>query len=43
MAYEENLRRRAEWEAEDGRRLAGRKPTPNSEDAWAGACPAAWR
>jgi hypothetical protein len=33
MAYEENLRWRAEWEAEHGRRLAGRKPTPPDPDA----------
>lgn len=28
MAYEENLRWRADWEAEHGRKLAGRKPFP---------------
>ena len=32
-AYEENLRWRAEWEAEHGRKLGGRKPTPPSPGA----------
>jgi len=31
-AYEENLRWRAEWEAEHGRKLAGRKPFPPDPD-----------
>jgi transposase len=34
-AYEENLAWRAAWEAEHGRRLAGRKPTPPAADALA--------
>jgi transposase len=34
-AYEENLRWRADWEAERGRKLAGRKPTPPAPDALA--------
>lgn len=34
-AYEENLRWRAEWEAEHGRKLGGRKPTPPDPDAFA--------
>jgi transposase len=34
-AYEENLRWRAEWEAEHGRKLGGRKPTPPDPDALA--------
>jgi len=32
-AYQENLAWRAAWEAEHGRRLAGRKPTPPGADA----------
>ncbi len=32
-AHEEHLKRRAAWEAEHGRKLAGRKPAPPSEDA----------
>jgi transposase len=32
MAYEENLRWRAEWEAEHGRKLGGRKPFPPDPD-----------
>jgi transposase len=32
-AYEEKMRWRAEWEAENGRKLAGRKPTPPDPDA----------
>lgn len=32
-SHEEHLERRAAWEAEHGRKLAGRKPTPPSEDA----------
>lgn len=32
-AHEEHLERRAAWEAEHGRKLAGRKPTPPSKDA----------
>jgi hypothetical protein len=35
MAYEENLRWRAEWEAEHGRKLGGRKPTPPDPNALA--------
>jgi len=31
-AYQENLRWRAEWEAEHGRKLAGRKPFPPDPD-----------
>jgi transposase len=31
--HEEDLERRAAWEAEHGRKLAGRKPTPPSEGA----------
>jgi transposase len=31
--HEENLGRRAAWEAEHGRRLPGRKPAPPAEDA----------
>jgi transposase len=31
-AYEENLRRRAGWEAEHGRKLGGRKPFPPDPD-----------
>jgi transposase len=34
-AYEANLAWRAEWEAEHGRKLAGRKPTPPDRDALA--------
>jgi hypothetical protein len=34
-AYEENLRWRAEWEAEHGRKLGGRKPAPPDPDALA--------
>ena len=34
-AYEENLAWRAAWEAEHGRKLAGRKPTPPAADALA--------
>ncbi len=33
MAYEDNLAWRAGWEAEHGRRLGGRKPTPPDPDA----------
>lgn len=32
-AYEENMRWRARWEAEHGRKLAGRRPTPPDPDA----------
>jgi transposase len=32
MAYQENLRWRAEWEAEHGRKLGGRKPFPPDPD-----------
>lgn len=32
-AHEEHLERRADWEAGHGRKLAGRKPVPPSEDA----------
>ena len=32
-AYQENLAWRAAWEAEHGRRLAGRKPTPPAPDS----------
>jgi hypothetical protein len=35
-AYQANLAWRAAWEAEHGRRLAGRKPTPPGPDALAG-------
>nr|WP_281381819.1 transposase [Conexibacter arvalis] len=35
-AYEANLAWRAEWEAEHGRKLGGRKPTPPDPDALAG-------
>jgi hypothetical protein len=34
-AYQENLAWRAAWEAEHGRKLAGRKPTPPAADALA--------
>ncbi len=34
-AYQANLAWRADWEAEHGRRLGGRKPTPPSPDALA--------
>jgi transposase len=34
-AYQENLTWRAAWEAEHGRKLAGRKPTPPAADALA--------
>ncbi|HEY8237096.1 MAG TPA: transposase [Gaiellaceae bacterium] len=34
-AYQANLAWRADWEAEHGRRLAGRKPTPPDPDALA--------
>jgi transposase len=34
-AYEENLAWRAAWEAEQGRKLGGRKPTPPDPDALA--------
>ena len=34
-AYQENLAWRAAWEAEQGRKLAGRKPTPPAADALA--------
>ncbi len=34
-AYEENLAWRAAWEAEHGRKLGGRKPTPPAADALA--------
>ena len=34
-AYQENLAWRAAWEAEQGRRLAGRRPTPPAADALA--------
>ena len=34
-AYQENLARRAAWEAEHGRKLGGRKPTPPAADALA--------
>jgi len=34
-AYEANLERRAAWEAEHGRKLGGRKPTPPAPDALA--------
>jgi transposase len=34
-AYQENLAWRAAWEAERGRKLAGRKPTPPAADALA--------
>jgi hypothetical protein len=33
--YDENLRWRAEWETEHGRKLGGRKPTPPDPDALA--------
>ncbi len=32
-SHQEHLARRAAWEAEHGRKLSGRKPTPPSEDA----------
>jgi hypothetical protein len=32
-AYEEKMRWRAEWEAENGRKLGGRRPTPPDPDA----------
>ncbi|MBA3402796.1 MAG: transposase [Actinobacteria bacterium] len=35
-AYQANLAWRAAWEAEHGRKLAGRKPTPPATDALAG-------
>jgi transposase len=35
QAYEENLAWRAAWEAEHGRKLGGRKPTPPDPDALA--------
>jgi transposase len=35
-AYQENLAWRAAWEAEHGRKLAGRKPTPPAPDALTG-------
>jgi transposase len=35
-AYEQQLARRADWEAEQGRRLAGRRPTPPDPDALSG-------
>jgi len=35
VAYEENLAWRAAWEAEHGRKLGGRKPTPPAADALA--------
>src|SRR5205814_814590 len=34
-AYQENLAWRAAWEAEQGRKLGGRKPTPPAADALA--------
>ncbi len=34
-AHEENLRWRAQWETENGRKLGGRKPTPPDPDALA--------
>ena len=34
-AYQENLRRRAEWEAEHGRKLGGRKPFAPDPDGLA--------